>query len=458
MLADLIDKYNVGGPYYTSYPTLGRWKEDFKQEEYAQALVDFLKDPKEDHAFSLYVHYPYCIKICYFCICNALATSDKSRKQQMLNHICQELDLMGDLFEKHSIKPEIKEIHLGGGTPSYIDEDDFDIFIERLSRFVNLKALDEFAIEIDPRTVQPERMYYYPKKGIQRISFGVQDFDPLIQETVGRVQSLELVKSLLTPEIRKQYRSVNFDFLYGLPKQTRDSFRRTVEITLKEFLPDRITLLRYAHVPHIKKHMKVLKEEDILPETEKIKMFTETVDTLLEHGYEMVGIDNFALKHDDLAKGFNKKTAWRNFVGFTPGRVRHMIGVGPTATSAFGKYYSQSVYPVNEYYKMLEDKRFPILRGYVLSQDDCIRREVIFKTMCDREVYFDQIGKQFGISFHKYFKEEIKALQGLVKDGMVELGKDFFKITEVGKYFVRHVCKVFDAYLKKEPAYKITGP
>ncbi|OGH59282.1 MAG: oxygen-independent coproporphyrinogen III oxidase [Candidatus Lindowbacteria bacterium RIFCSPLOWO2_12_FULL_62_27] len=454
----LIEKYSVIGPYYSSYPPLGEWKEDFRTADFEQALGRFCAEdtPAEPNTYAFYAHYPYCIQLCYFCLCNMRVTQDKAVKERALRALAREIDYFRRFIDAQPRQPVCKEIHLGGGTPSFMDNEDFDGFIAAIKSLVDTSTVEEFAMEIDPRTVTPESITHFATKGINRISFGIQDFNPRVQEAVNRVQPLDHVRALLSPEIRNIYKSVNFDILYGLPLQTRQTFRETIGI-VKELMPERITLIRYAHVPGIKKHMKLLNEADILSEKEKVCMFIETVESLLDAGYEHVGIDNFAKPTDSLGKAFRNKTVWRNFSGFTPGRVKNMIGVGPSATSIFSGIYSQNIYDIGAYHQTVERGQFPPLeRGYRLRRDDLIRREVILRIACDNDLDFDQIGEKFGIEFHTYFKDELQSLDEFVNDGLVERNGRSLTVTPLGRFFVRHVCKVFDGFLKSK-TYQIHG-
>jgi oxygen-independent coproporphyrinogen-3 oxidase len=453
---NIINKYGVDlkGPYYTSYPTLSEWTENFSEIDFVKGLEVFCHS-ENDNSFALYIHFPYCIKRCYFCICNAYITNKKNVKQEILDYIFREIDLFSSFFEKHSYAPKIKEIHLGGGSPSCLDLDDFELLIDKISELVDIKTLDEFALEIDPRTCDQEKMKYYATKGINRISFGIQDFNPQVQEAVNRVQSTEMIEKLLVPDIRKNYLSINFDLMYGLPFQTRTSFQETIEV-VKKFSPDRIALLRYAYVPHISKHMRLIDESKIVNNMEKTKMFVETAHTLQDAGYDYIGIDNFAKPADDLAKAFKNKTVWRNFVGFTTGRVQNMIGIGPSATTVMGDYYAQNVYDLSAYCKFGEGINFPIERGHKMSKDDIVRREVIFRLICDRTLGWEEIEEKYKINHKKYFQHEIQALKPFINDDIINVSDGIIDITSLGKYFVRHVCKIFDKYLRNK-TYEMHG-
>lgn len=453
---DLIKKYNVSGPYYSSYPVLSNWSDKFSSNDYISALNELCLEKETFPAF-LYIHFPFCAKRCYFCICNSIVNHDRASSQKYLTYLFREIDLFHDFFEKHSFVPKFKMIHLGGGSPNLMSKDDFESLILKLKSLVNFEDLDEFAIEVDPRTVDKEKLKFYSEKGINRISLGVQDFDPRVQKAINRIQSPEMVEQLLSPEIRRCFKSINFDLLYGLPLQNRESFRRTIE-TVNKLSPDRITLIKYAHVPEDRKHQRLIREADLPDYIEGTMIFTETIDNLLDNGYEYIGIDHFAKLADDLAQAMKTRTLWRNFIGVTPGGTHNIIGIGPTSTSCINGYYAQNVYFLEEYYKAIEAGIFPILRGFKLKTDDLIRRYIINEIICTSSLNFDDTEKKYNIKFDEYFREEINLLKDFVEDGMLIFDDHSFKVTPLGRIFIRHICKVFDRYLKGDKIYKVSGP
>ncbi len=452
----LIDKYGVDvtGPYYTSYPTLGEWSESFTEQDFIRGLETFMSQAT-DRSFALYVHYPYCVKLCHFCMCNSYITNRQEKQREALDAILAEIDFLGRFFDRHGCTPMVREVHLGGGSPSFLEMDDFDRLIDRIRALVDVRQVCDFALEIDPRTAHPSTMRHYADRGIDRISFGIQDFDPRVQEAINRVQPPELVETLLTPEIRSRFRSVNFDLLYGMPLQTRASFRKTID-TVKRFSPDRITLIRYAHIPHVKKHMQLLNEADIVGNEEKTLMFMDSVESLLDAGYEYLGIESFAKPHDAMAQALREKRVWRNFSGFTPGHVHNMIGVGASATSAVGNTYAQNVYDLFAYHQAGVGRRFPIERGLILTDDDVIRRDVIFRILCDRSLDWREVGETHGIDPERYFEEERADVEKFVDDGLIAISGDALTVTEQGRFFIRHIAKVFDAHVRRK-TYHIHG-
>jgi len=454
---EVLNQFNESGPYYTSYPTLGLWSKKFQHTEYTDALIDFFTHEGENAPIHLYVHIPFCAKLCYYCICNIQVSNDRARIQQFLDYLIREIDLLKNFFNAHGIKPNIKEIHLGGGTPSHLFNDQFAQLIQKLGTLADIDSLNELTMEIDPRTTKRENLHFFSEQGVKRISFGVQDFDPEVQRVINRVQPPELIDSLLTPEIRSRFTGVNFDLLYNLPLQTRETFRKTIE-QVKKFSPERVTLLKYAHVPDIRKHMKMIKESDLPAADQLPLMFVDAVNGLLEGGYEWVGVDNFAKPSDDLGKAVQKKTVCRTFNGFTPGRTSHLIGVGPTTTSAFGNYYSQSVYGLNDYYKRIGENQFPILRGYKLNKDEIIRRDIIFRLLCKQSVDFNEIDSKYALDHKKYFSEELETLNnGFTDRGILEMAGNVMEVTFPGRFLLRNVCKVFDTFHKNKD-YRVLGP
>lgn len=414
-----LSKYfNADGHWYTSFPSLNHWTEDFTEVEYRQRLKAFTHTGKSTQ---LYIHIPFCKKLCLYCICNVIISSDREKIQHFLDHLITEIRLLSEY------KPNITEIHFGGGTPSHLDRQQFGQLCDALETICDLKNLDEVAMEVDPRTVNGEDLHYYADRGVTRISFGIQDFDPEVQKAINREQPPQMIETLLRERYR--FRGVNFDLLYGLPKQTQETLKETVRLT-KWLSPERITLLKYCHVPEVRRHMKLIEENDLPSPDELPIMFLDTTQSLTDSGYEWIGLDHFATKEDSLSTG----KLYRTFNGFTPGRTQDVIGIGPTATGAFSDTYSQSIYDLPGYYKSLEEGKFPVLRGYKMSRDDLFRREVIFSLLCRQEADLKPYGE--------YFKNEVKQLQyypelALVRDGMV-------RVTKLGRVLLRNICKIFD--------------
>jgi len=452
----LVKRFNEPGPYYSSYPTLSQWTEPLQDAAYREALIEFFK-AEPDAPIYFYVHIPFCAKLCWYCICNIQISNNRERIQRFTDVLCKEIDQLKAFLDANRIRMNVREIHLGGGTPSHLDNDQVSQLVARLGTIAEIDKLDEFAMEIDPRTCDKDKLRHYASLGVDRISFGVQDFDTRVQAKINRIQPFELVRDLLSLETRKLFRGVNFDLLYGLPMQTRETLRRTVELT-KELAPDRITFIRYAHVPDVRKHMKMINAEELPPVEHMPHMFRESAETLVAAGYDWVGIDNFAKPSDDLAKAARAKANGRNFGGSSPGRADNIVGVGPTSTHVFGRWYFQSVYDAQDYAKAVEEGHFPILRGFKMSPDDLLRREVIFGLQCHQEVDLAKIGARHGVDWKSYFAREIEGLAPYIADGMVALNDSRIELTTLGRFFVRHVCRLFDAFLADGREYRIHGP
>lgn len=453
---DIIEKYNLSCPYYTSYPTFSEWSSDFTSYNYLAGLADLCAKATDVPIF-LYIHFPFCKKRCYFCICNSIIADDHQKIREFLNYLFREIDLLNAFFEKHSYVPNIKRIHLGGGSPSFMDIEEFGLLIEKLKTMVDFNNLDEFVVEVDSNTISKEKLIYYQGKGVNRISLGIQDFEPKVQKVVNRVHTPELIEELLSPEIRKCFRSINFDLLYGLPLQNRESFKSTIEL-VKNLSPDRITLLKYAHVPEIRKHQKLIKESSLPNNYEKNMIFIESVYNLIDCGYKYIGIDHFAKPTDDLTQALDDRALWRNFNGFTPGRTHHIIGLGPTSSGSLINCYARNLDSLAEYYRRIDNHEFPAGCGYKLCRDDLIRRDVINEILCYQSLDFSEIGRKYHIDFSKYFRREIEALTVLIEDGLLDRSIDTITVTPLGRIFIRHICKVFDLYLQEGKVYKITGP
>ena len=422
---EMLRSFDEAGHWYTSYPSLNHWTEDFTHDQHVKALKSFLS---ADDPLHLYLHIPFCAKLCYYCICNIVVSNDRRKIQFFLDHMLKEIDSLRRFANGDPLN--IREMQFGGGTPSHLDQGQFTQLCERLGTLFEMRRIDEVAMEIDPRTVSQSDLRHYASHGVTRISFGIQDFDPEVQKAINRVQPPEMIDALLTGEIRKLFRGINFDLLYGLPLQTQDTISKTIADVLK-FRPERITLLKYCHAPELRKHMKLIREADIpanLPQ-----MFVNIVQSLLDAGYVWVGLDHFALPGDSLAGAQVKGIVGRTFNGFTPGRVRDMIGIGPTTTQAYGRTYAQSHYDLTEYYNSVNDGKFPILRGCSLSQDDVLRREVIFSLLCRQQADLDPV----------YFNRELKQLRQM--PGLCEVNCSRVVVTTWGRVLLRNICKVFDA-------------
>ena len=405
--------FNADGHWYSSYPSLNHW-EDMSHAVYAKVLKEF-KGP-----LHLYLHIPFCAKLCFYCICNLTVTNDRQKIQHFLDILCKEIDLL------KPYSPDIRDLHFGGGTPSHLDQKQFTQLCEKLNELTDLKSID-VAMEIDPRTVKQDDLRHYASHGVNRISFGVQDFNLKVQEAINRVQPSEMIEVLLTPEIRKLFTGVNFDLLYGLPFQTLETVKETLDKVL-QFRPDRLTVLKYCHAPEVRRHMKLIDETALPPKDQLRPMFELIVDTLTEAGYLWIGLDHFCLPTDPLSKKVG-----RTFNGFTSGTTE-MIGLGPTTTGVFGTLYCQSQYHLHDYYESVNKGEFPIFRGYKMSYEDILRRKVIFDLLCNQTIDFKLYGT--------FFDKEASILQDY--PDLCSIRNGVLTVTHEGRLLLRNLCKVFD--------------
>lgn len=441
---ELIHKYDVQGSYYTSYPTGRQWTEDFAQEDFQQGLRELLEeDPNVP--LSLYLHIPFCQRRCRFCFCFTEITRDRQTIDAFLQVLFQEILILRRLFDSVGVQPNIREIHLGGGSPSYLELDQLQAVIEHLQLLTDVESLDEFTMETDAITVTEEKLLACHAMGISRISFGIQDFDEEVQRAVGRVQSPELIARLMTPEVRKCFKSINFDLMYGLPFQTRDRFQETIR-KVAELSPDRTAIYNYYHLPELYPHQGTIQASDLPDVVEKATIFADAAESLVQYGYEFIGIDHFSKPTDDLAVAKNSGTLLRHFMGYTAGRTPHLLGLGPTSISGFGSCYAHNVYSIDEYKQAVLGGKLPILRGYRTTEDDRIRWAVMAHFLAYMSVDYREVQERFDIEFASYFENEVAALEPFVDDGLLEWTANGFRATELGRLFARHVCALFDRY------------
>lgn len=445
MSAEILEKYDVSGPRYTSYPTADRFVEAFTEAEYKQALnqrnLGSLALP-----LSVYIHIPFCESLCFFCGCNKIVTKHHERSEEYLKYLEKEIQLH---IAELGGKPTVSQLHLGGGSPTFFSDIELTKLMTMLRHYFSLPAEGEFSIEIDPRTVNDSRLRYLKTLGFNRVSFGVQDFDPEVQKAVHRIQSTGQVFELVNAARNYGYDSVNVDLIYGLPKQNSASFAATLKkiVLLK---PDRIALYAYAHLPERFKPQRRISAFD-LPEThQKIAMLSDAISTLLDAGYVYVGMDHFALPDDALAVAKRQGRLHRNFQGYSTQPDCDMIGLGVSSIGKIGANYSQNAKTLEEYYDFLDHDRFPIMKGLALSHDDIVRRAVIMAIMCQGALIYESVELAYLIDFKKYFVHELEALKPLEQNGMITVDAYGIQVSEIGWFFVRAVAMVFDKYLQSD--------
>jgi len=444
---NLIQKYDKQkNSFYTFYPMLGLWDEKVGFSEFKSAWKSRIKEnPKEP--FQLYLHFPYCPTQCVYCQCAMVASKDINAYSTSVDFMIKEIEILNEIFNEYKFKPNVAEIHFGGGSPSVIPKEDFERLFDALGRIIDISKVSEIAIEIDPRKdrLQKDILRYYASKGINRISFGIQDFDFAVLKAINRAPfcSYEDISDLLKPDIRKLFKNgINFDLIYGMPFQTLDSWETTMDQVLK-IKPDRLAVLTYGHRPEVFPHQKVIK--GTLPSDElKNAMFNLATNKLTGEGYERIGIDYFALPHDALAISKKNGTLCRNGLGHTPGRAHEIIGIGPSCQMIINNNYFQNYFSLDSYYASLEKGLTPIVRGWMSSRDDIIRRKIIFDYINKQKVSIPEIEEMHNINFNSYFKDELSKLEEFVADGILIIDKEFIHPTTIGRFFLRQVCEVFD--------------
>ena len=450
LTAELLAKYDRPGPRYTSYPTAVEFHEGFGAERYLAKLDEAAATP--DEPLSLYVHLPFCRERCTFCGCNVIITQKPGVADAYLDDLVREVNLVADRLGGRT---RLVQYHWGGGTPTYLTLEQMRRVWDAIAARFTFAPGAEIAIEVDPRVTTHAQADLLRELGFNRISMGVQDFDPTVQEAVNRRQTLEQTRDLHLYLRSLGIESINFDFIYGLPHQSPESFRTTIEHAL-ELRPDRVAVYSYAFVPWIKAHQKAIHLEDLPPREVKLELFGIAHELFLGAGYQQIGMDHFALAGDSLAVAARERTLFRNFMGYSTHPARDYVGLGVSAIGDIGGAFAQNTKKLNRYRDALDRGLPPIERGFERSKDDEIRRDVIQELMCNFHLDIEGIERRHGIDFASYFADSLRELdEGPAKHGFVRRDARAIEVTPAGHLFVRNVCMAFDAYLKaKEGAQK----
>jgi len=445
--SELLQRFDVPGPRYTSYPTADRFVEAFTAADYSQALAQRREGPAAlALPLSLYVHIPFCESLCYYCACNKIITKQHSRAETYLRYLSREMDLHTQVL---GAAQPVTQLHLGGGSPTFLSDDELRELMAMLRRSFALAPGAECSIEIDPRTVDGNRLQVLADLGFNRISFGVQDFDPEVQKAVHRVQPAEQVFALMDEARRVGFDSVNVDLIYGLPRQTPESFARTLA-QVTQLRPDRIALYAYAHLPERFKPQRRIASAELPTGGGKIAMLSQALTSFLSAGYVYVGMDHFALPGDALAVAKRQGRLHRNFQGYSTQPDCDLIGLGVSAIGKIGATYSQNAKTMEEYCDHLDQGRLPVVRGLALTRDDLARRAVIMALMCQGQVVFESIELAWLLDFKSYFASELEQMHDLAEKGLVTVDETGIQVTASGWFFVRAVAMVFDRYLQAD--------
>ncbi len=442
---DLIRRYDKAGPRYTSYPTAVQFHDGFNEATYHEYAVNSNTLPLKP--LSLYVHIPFCDTVCFYCACNKVVTKDRSKAAPYLARLQQEMRLQSALFNPE--RP-VTQLHWGGGTPTFLSHAEMRELMEGIRK--NFKLFDddsgEYSIEIDPREMQADTVALLRELGFNRMSLGVQDFDPKVQKAVNRIQSEEQTFRVLENAHSKGFKSVSLDLIYGLPFQSVESFAATLEKILA-IKPERLSVFNYAHLPTLFKPQRRINQADLPSPAEKLEILQNTINRLIEAGYVYIGMDHFALPDDELALAQRNGTLYRNFQGYSTHADCDLIGLGITSIGKVGDSYSQNVKTLDEYYTLIDGGHLPVFRGVGLSADDKLRRAVITQLICHFNLEFSQIETEYNIDFNQYFSLELAELEKMQADGLLVYNDKRIEILPAGKLLVRNICMIFDAYLRE---------
>jgi oxygen-independent coproporphyrinogen-3 oxidase len=443
--AQLIAKLSRQGPRYTSYPSADRFKAGFGAADYAAVAA------RRDRRLplSLYLHIPFCESLCYYCACNKIITKEREKAAIYLGYLKREIDMQAALLgQGDSRRQPVEQLHLGGGTPTYLSDQQMGELIAHLrSRFSFAPdAVGEYSIEIDPRTVDAARIRSLRAQGFNRLSLGVQDFDPDVQAAVNRIQPEALTIGAIEAARAAGYRSVSIDLIYGLPRQSLASMSRTLDKVVAAS-PDRISVYNYAHMPQLFKSQRLIADAELPLEADKLAMLGLCIERLTGAGYVYIGMDHFARPDDELALAQVDGGLHRNFQGYSTHADSDMIACGVSAISAVADSYCQNEKSLERYYGALDRGELPVARGIELSRDDVIRRDAIGRLMCDFAIGIPQFEEDHGMEFGLYFARELDKLRAFEADGLVEVGAHALRVTPMGRLLVRNLCMVFDRYL-----------
>lgn len=443
---ELIKRYDIAGPRYTSYPTAVQFMEGFDTEAY-QRYTTASNNELIPKPLSLYVHLPFCKSLCYYCGCMKKVTRHEQQASQYLELLNREIEMQGELFDHDR---EVIQLHFGGGTPTFHNDDELRNLMSQLGRHFSLSDSDsrEFSIEVDPRTVGTDRLAVLADMGFNRISLGVQDIDPKVQEAVNRVQDPESTLEMVEGSRKLGFNSVSVDLIYGLPLQSVESFSKTID-TIVAVKPDRLAVYNYAHLPHIFRAQRMIDAKDIPSPETKLKLMELTIDKLNDAGYVYIGMDHFALPEDELTVAQREGGLQRNFQGYSTRRECDMVGLGVSSIGKVGDCYAQNLKDIPTWQSAVAEGKLPIWRGASLTTEDRLRRSVIEAIMCHGGVRFNQFEANYAIDFHEHFALELCNLQQLETDGLIVMGNDEFNVTPEGRLLLRAIAMVFDEYLQE---------
>ena len=435
----LLNKYNTSGPRYTSYPTALEFHDDFKHNDFIQAIKD-----SPNRELSLYVHIPFCHTLCYYCGCNKVVTRHRDKADTYLEYLAQEIALQAPLFEDYTVK----QLHWGGGTPSFLTHKQITTLVSLLKEKFSFSEQLEMSIEIDPREIEMDLAEHLFSLGFNRLSLGVQDLDLKVQEAINRVQSTQFIGDFIGHAKAVGFNSINIDLIYGLPHQTLETFEKTL-VKAHEWDVDRISLFSYAHMPSKFASQRKLRDEWLPSTQEKFSLMKLAIERLCGFGYDFIGMDHFAKPNDELSIAQKNGTLHRNFQGYTTKGGCDLLGLGVSSISAIGDSFSQNIKELKSYYQAIETQQHAQVKGVALNQDDIIRGEVIRELMCNLHCDKTAINEKYNIDFDQYFAADLPLLDTFINDGLVTNTDKAVHVDQKARLLIRNICMSFDAYMKK---------
>ncbi|MCX7989054.1 MAG: oxygen-independent coproporphyrinogen III oxidase [Aquificaceae bacterium] len=448
---NLIKKYDRPGPRYTSYPPATEFHEGVGEKDYIEKL---LQSNLKASPLSLYLHIPFCESACWFCGCNVIISHRKDVTRRYLDYVYREIEMLGKYLD--TSRPVV-QLHWGGGTPNFLSNEEIRELSGRIRETFRVDPDAEVSVEIDPRYLSEGQLETLREVGFNRVSMGLQDLDPEVQKAINRVQTYQLMERVMKDLRSLGFKSVNIDLIYGLPYQTPEKFRKTIEQTI-ELQPDRVAVFNFAFVPWLKPLQRKIDPSTLPPPEDKLTILEMTIDMFQKAGYLFIGMDHFAKREDELAQAQREGTLWRNFQGYTTKKGVDLLGIGATSIGMLYDGYFQNYKTIRDYYLAIEGGRLPILRGYLLGDEDILRREVIMDLMCNFRCEFEKIERAFDIDFEEHFSQELEELTDMEREGLLKLEDRAIKVLPEGRLLIRNIAMVFDQYVrgKKEQRFSRT--
>ena len=447
--SSLLKRYDRSGPRYTSYPTAIQFNSEFSADTFTEAER---LSGQGQRPVSLYFHIPFCNTVCFYCGCNKIVTKRREQAQPYLDLMCQEMAMHA---ENLGYRAKVEQLHLGGGTPTFLDKEQLTQLMECANKYFDLDFGDfsDFSIEIDPREADWAMMGHLKDLGFNRISLGVQDFDPAVQKAVNRIQPRAMTESVMDAAHAMQFNSINLDLIYGLPLQSCENFMKTVDRVI-ELQPERLSVFNYAHLPHRFMPQRRIRDEDLPSPEEKLRMLEATTQRLTEAGYVYIGMDHFALPDDELAAAQEEGELHRNFQGYTTHGHCDLIGIGVSSISQVGDTYAQNFTDMPSYVEMIEAGKLAIKKGYKSDGEDQLRAHVIRRLLCDFRLDFSGVEELFNINFRDHFQQELTELKVMADDGLLTLDETSIHVLPRGRLLIRNICMAFDEYMAAAQAQK----